>query len=182
MELLLGCGSSRVKKLWWDNRNQWIDCITLDVNPDHNPNIVYNLDQLPLPFEDNKFDEIHAYDVLEHTGKQGDFAFFFAQWSDFWRMLKPGGLFFGISPAPSSPWAWGDPGHTRIITPESFAFLSQPNYGQVGSSPMTDYRKFYQADFQLLHSDIDVHQQHSFALTAVKPARIVEDQRGVHVA
>jgi len=31
--------------------------------------------------------------VLEHIAAQGDFEHFFQQFSDFWRILKPDGLF-----------------------------------------------------------------------------------------
>jgi hypothetical protein len=77
-ELLIGAGSSRVKKLFKDGRNQWGNLVTLDINADHQPDIVWNLEDLPLPFANDEFDEIHAYEVLEHTGQQGDYVFFFA--------------------------------------------------------------------------------------------------------
>lgn len=168
MELLLGCGSNREKKIGVEGRNQWNNLVTLDHNHDHKPDVVHDLDNIPLPFEDNSFDEIHAYDVLEHTGRQGDWRFFFDQWADFWRILKPGGLFMGIIPSPKSIWAWGDPSHTRIIPVESLTFLSQMEYAkQVGETPMTDFRFYYKADFKILqtYSDDIVSK---FILQAVK--------------
>ena len=126
---------------------------------------------LPLPFPDDSADEIHAYEVLEHCGTQGDYKFFFAQWSDFWRVLKPAGVFLGTVPLPTSVWAWGDPSHTRVIPKESFVFLSQPQYCQVGKTAMSDFRSIYKADFDIihLHENGDVLE---FALQAVKPSRI----------
>jgi hypothetical protein len=169
-ELLIGCGVSRVKKLVWQGRSEWAGLVTLDMNDAHGAEIVHDLADLPLPFGDGSFDEIHAYDVMEHVGQQGDWRFFFDQWSDFWRMLKPGGVFCGISPAPHSPWAWGDPGHTRIMSPECLIFLSQPQYAQVGRTPMTDYRLRYAADFDVVHAVFEGQQFH-YVLQAVKPAR-----------
>jgi SAM-dependent methyltransferase len=171
MELLLGCGSRHRKQLFVENRSEWEKLVTLDINPDHKPDVVHDIAKLPLPFEDSTFDEIHAYDVMEHIGQQGDWRFFFAQWSDLWRLLKPDGYFFGISPSFDSPWAWGDPGHTRIISHECLIFLDQENYKQVGKSPMTDYRFVYKADFQLTHiKSTDTGHLH-YVLRAVKPAR-----------
>jgi SAM-dependent methyltransferase len=144
------------------------------MNAAHAPDVVHDLAELPLPFGDDRFDEIHAYDVMEHVGAQGDWRFFFAQWSDFWRLLKPGGVFCGISPGPASAWAWGDPGHTRIISPECLIFLSQPNYAQVGASPMTDYRFCYAADFEVVHAVLEPTGQFHYVLQVVKPARVGE--------
>jgi hypothetical protein len=117
-------------------------------------------------------DEIHAYEVLEHCGSQGDYKFFFRQFSDFWRVLKPGGVLLGTVPLPTSVWAWGDPSHTRVIPKESFTFLVQPSYSQVGKTAMSDFRSIYKADFDIihLHENGDVLE---FALRAVKPARTV---------
>lgn len=154
MELLIGCGSNRDRKITVGGRAEWSALTTLDMNGDHNPDVIHDLDVLPYPFADNTFDEIHAYDVLEHQGQQGDWKFFFAQWSEFWRILKPDGLFCGICPKALSPWAWGDPGHTRIIAPEHIGYLSQAEYvRQVGITPITDYRFCYKADFEPMAKD-----------------------------
>ena len=174
MEILLGCGSSRVKKMAWPGREKWSGLVTLDFAKDpHGPDVVHDIASLPLPFDDNSADEIHAYEVMEHVGAQGDWRFFFDQWSDIWRVLKDGGRFFGTSPHHSSPWAWGDPGHTRIVGPEQLTYLSQPQYDrQVGVTPMTDYRFRYRADFDLVHSRVNEGQIYEYVLQAVKPSRV----------
>lgn len=172
MELLIGCGGSRVKKVWWGGRSEWAGLVTLDHEPRHRPDVVHDLESLPLPFADDSADEIHAYEVLEHTGRQGDWRFFFAQWSDFWRVLKPNGLFIGTVPLPDSPWAWGDPSHTRILPRACLTFLRQPEYtAQVGKTAMSDFRSVYRADFDILHTS-ERDGSLIFVLRAVKPSRI----------
>jgi hypothetical protein len=171
-ELLIGCGSSRVKKLAIGDRKEWSGLVTLDYNADHSPDIVYDMAQLPLPFADDSFDEVHAYECLEHVGTQGDFRFFFAQFSDFWRILRPRGVLLGTVPLPTSAWAWGDPSHTRVIPKESFVFLCQPQYdAQIGKTAMSDFRFCYRADFDVVHLR-ESGDSLEFGLIAVKPSRI----------
>lgn len=175
MELLLGCGKSRVKKLVYGGRSEWTALTTLDHEPRHEPDVVWDMNVLPLPFGDDTFDEIHAYECLEHCGRQGHAQFFFGQFADFWRILKPDGVLLATVPAPDSPWAWGDPSHTRIIHPASLTFLSQPNYdAQIGLTAMSDFRSIYHADFDLIHSQVD-GDAFAFVLRAVKPSRITRD-------
>lgn len=174
MELLIGAGSTRDKRLFTSGKERWEDLITLDINPHHKPEVLWDLTRLPLPFDDNQFDEIHAYEVLEHTGTQGDYRFFFAQFSEFWRILKPDGRLFGTCPYWRSVWAWGDPSHTRVIQKEQFVFLSQQEYkNQVGKTPMSDFRYIYEADFETEMAQ-ETETQLLFALRAVKPSRIRE--------
>lgn len=170
-ELLIGCGSRREKLL--GRSPAWTNLVTLDIEARHKPDVVHDLESLPLPFPDDSMDEIHAYDVLEHTGRQGDWRFFFAQWSDFWRILKPGGLFLGIVPLPMSRWAWGDPSHTRVLSPEALTFLDQAEYDkQIGTTPMSDFRSVYRADFEpVLMQPHAATQALHFGLRAVKPTR-----------
>lgn len=171
-ELLLGAGSRHEKRLAPPGREQWKNLVTLDFNSDHNPDVVHDLTKLPYPFSDNQFEEVHAYDVMEHLGQQGDWRWFFDQWSELYRILAPGGHFCGISPHWSSPWAWGDPGHTRIIGPECMVFLSQVEYLlQVGKTPMTDYRFCYKADFDPVHFTVTEDGSFVYVLKAIKPAR-----------
>lgn len=169
-ELLIGCGNRREKVLFEPGREKFEGLVTLDHSPDCRPDVVWDLEKLPLPFEDNRFNEIHAVEVLEHVGAQGDYRFFFDQWTDFWRILKPDGMFFGTVPKPTSVWAWGDPSHKRVIPKESFIFLDQTQYAQVGKTPMSDFRSIYKADFQIVHLH-EGPELLEFALKAIKPAR-----------
>ena len=178
-ELLIGCGNRRVKELSIAEVAEWHDLTTLDVDPTTNPDVVHDLNILPYPFEDNSFDEIHAYEVLEHTGQQGDWRWFFAQFSEFYRILKPDGQLYGTSPLWTSNWAWGDPGHSRVIQPESLIFLDQAQYTQqIGQTPMTDYRHVWKGDFEPLGmGPLQVPEgqrpvRFYYVLKAVKPSRI----------
>lgn len=151
-ELLLGCGSRTKKDLSVNGLNEFKNVVRLDNNADHKPDIVWDLRKHPLPFEDNEFDEIHAYEVIEHLAHQGDYEFFFREWTEYHRILKPGGLFFGSCPAYDSRWAWGDPSHQRVISRETLVFLSQEQYRQqVGKTSMSDFRHLYEVDFVPIH-------------------------------
>ena len=173
-ELLIGCGSDMSKKLAVGQRSEWINVTTIDINPEHEPDLVWDLNKMPLPFDNDTFDEIHAYEVLEHVGRQGDYQFFFAQFSDFYRILKPNGVIAATCPSISSPWSWGDPSHTRIFQKENFVFLDQSEYvRQVGVTPMSDFRYIYKADFTRLLVD-DNGDSINFILQAVKPSRHVK--------
>ena len=74
-ELLMGCGSRTKKDIYIGNKD-FENVTRLDINPDHNPDIVWDLTVRPLPFLAEEFDEIHAYQVLEHLAYQGDYEFF----------------------------------------------------------------------------------------------------------
>jgi cyclopropane fatty-acyl-phospholipid synthase-like methyltransferase len=152
---------------------EWDELVTLDINPDHKPSVVHDLMSFPYPFDDNTFDEIHAYEVLEHTGQQGDYKFFFKQWDEFYRILKPKGFFFGTCPTATSVWAWGDPSHTRILSEENLYFLSQNFYNdQVGITAASDFRYIYKSDFDATTVQDEEVDSFKFMLCAVKPSRI----------
>lgn len=175
--LLLGAGRAGHlgrKRVTCDGTAEWHpEMTTLDFNDEVKPDVVWDLNNLPLPFEDNSFDEIHAYHTLEHFGTQGDWRAFLSFFSEIWRILKPGGHFAAITPSAQSVWAWADPGHTRLIMLESLVFLRQPEYAaQCGVTPMTDYRPFYQADFDITFLQPGP-EENMFVVTAVKPSRYV---------
>ncbi len=167
-ELLIGCGNSRARKL---GDGDWDELVTIDHDPDCGADIVHNLEQTPWPVEDDAFDAVHAYCVLEHIGKQGDYKSFFAHFTEIWRTLKDGGLLLGFCPSYKSQWAWGDPSHTRVITPGSLVFLNREQYAkQVGKTAMTDFRRVWHGDFSPVHIDDD-GERFTFALRAHKPVR-----------
>ena len=189
-ELLIGSGHARDKRLKVPSRplDDWACLTTLDCNPDVKPDFVWNLNLTPwsdpgpndiygewISFADSIFDEIHAYEVLEHLGQQGDAKSFFAHFSEIWRLLKPNGYLCATVPSRHSPWAWGDPSHTRLITLESLTFLDQSQYIRQcdgpKKTPMSDFRNIYKADFALCCHEDD-NKTFAFVLQAVKPSRI----------
>lgn len=51
-------------------------------------------------------------------------------------------------------------------------FLNQPQYdAQAGKTSMSDYRRDYRADFDIVGT-FDDHTTHKFVLQAVKPSRV----------
>ncbi len=173
---------------------RWQNLTTVDINPECKPDFCLDLNRLgmgfvALPqdetnltlierngrvnwrFRSNMFQEIHAYEVLEHLGALGDAASFFRDFSELWRILTPGGFLCATVPSRYSTWLWGDPGHTRAILPASLGFLCRPHYDRyVGSSPSSDYRPLYAGDFDILRTHDDDYT-HTFVLKAVKPIR-----------
>ena len=162
-ELLIGAGHNRDKQLALPGKDEWVDLVTLDIMSEVDPDVLWDLHHLPLPFEDETFEEVHAYEVLEHVGQQGDWKTFFAQFEEFHRILKPGGHFFATTPMWDSLWAWSDPGHTRIISAGSINFLDQSQYADCGKKCMTDYRPYYKADFEIVHSQ-EYEERFAFVL------------------
>lgn len=203
-ELLLGCGHSRVKKLASvDGNPNWRGLATLDKNTDCRPDWICDLDHVRAvgnhfiltpcatseqpdsditlsfgftraTFCEDIFDEVHAYEVLEHLGHQGNYESFFAIFTEIWRILKPDGHLYATVPSRFSPWLWGDPSHRRAILPESLVFLDQNEYIRQLDGPtrtaMSDFRFTYKADFKIIRAQDDRHQ-FAFVLQAVKPSR-----------
>lgn len=153
-ELLLGAGSRTHKDLVLDGMSAKFTHLTrLDHNRDHAPDVVWDLRNHPLPFADTSFDEIHAYQVLEHLAQQGDYEFFFAEFSEYWRILKPNGLF--LASVPGLAAAWADPASKRIIQRETLLFLDQEEYErQVGKTTMSDFRYLYKVHFKTVYSQV----------------------------
>jgi predicted SAM-dependent methyltransferase len=167
-ELMLGCRACRDKRIRFEGVPETFqDLKTLDVDPDVGADYVHDLCVTPYPFEDNSFDEIHAYEVLEHCGQQGDWKLFFAQFTEFWRILKPGGYFCATVPMWDSPWAWGDPSHTRVITAGTISYLDQDHYEQVGVTSTSDFRGVWKGNFHVTGMQEQEHQ-FCFVLKAIK--------------
>ena len=157
--LMLGAGHTPLKRKFaaptsaLESDTEWV---SLDMNPDCKSDILFELglieksQQIPVAAE--SFNEIHAYDVLEHYGTQGDYKGFFMGFRELWRILKPGGLFIGNTPMWNVMWTWGDPGHCRVITWGTLGYLTRWMDENIGSSPATDYRRYVDQYWWELHA------------------------------
>lgn len=97
----------------------------IDIRTCSNPNVrVADLNIENIPFENNFFEFVTAFDFIEHVPRiiyapNRRFPFIELM-NEIHRVLKPGGSFFSLTPAfPRSP-AWRDPTHVNIITEQTF--------------------------------------------------------------
>jgi SAM-dependent methyltransferase len=84
----------------------------------------------PLPFAADSFSSISAYDVLEHIPRwerlsDGSIVFPFVDlMQEIYRVLKPNGIFYAVTPGYPSKAAFQDPTHINFITRETLAYFS----------------------------------------------------------
>jgi len=97
--------------------------------------VAHNLDVFPWPFEDAAFDQVWAFDVLEHL--KADVQV----WLDeCWRILRPDGHLVMRLPAWDNVNSWRDPTHRRVFEEETFDYWDP-------SKPLhQDYGHFYFAE------------------------------------
>jgi hypothetical protein len=79
--------------------------LNLDVSPATRPDVVHDLNQVPWPFKDDAFDEVHGYDVLEHVDNVVTFM------QEVHRISRDGALTKLTVPHFSSANTWRDPTH-----------------------------------------------------------------------
>lgn len=89
-----------------------------------------NLALQPIPFGTNEFDSVSAFDFIEHIprillrpGENETFFPFIELMNEVWRVLKPGGVFYAVTPAYPSPEAFQDPTHVNIITSKTHEYF-----------------------------------------------------------
>lgn len=104
-KLNLGCGT--------DIREGWIN---LDIAPLKGVDVVHNIEKLPLPFEDNQFDEILCNDVLEHVE-------YIPLLKDLHRILKSKGVLTIQVPHFSSVDNYVDPTHKKRFSFRTFEYF-----------------------------------------------------------
>lgn len=159
-ELLLGAGHRRDKDVQTPNGKTWRNLTTLDMYEASGADIIFDLDLVAgpgqfgrLPFDDSTFDELHAYDVLEHLGVQGRYEEFFHEFREYWRILKPGGFFCATVPRSDNIHTWGDPGHRRVINELTLVYFSKAEVDkQLGITTITDYKRYMgDMDFEVVH-------------------------------
>lgn len=167
--LLVGAGNCRRKKVFAAGQTEWVGkLVTIDMDPNCGADVVWDMEQRPLPFEDESFDEIHAYDSLEHWGRQGDWRGWFDEMGEYHRLLKPKGEFVALVPVGAD--AFSDPGHTRFFSTNHFYFLSQKFYEQQlkAGLPITDYRWYWKKDFDVVKVILGGDPAHHVAAVLVK--------------
>ena len=91
---------------------------------------VANLVIDPIPYDDDSFGSVSAFDFIEHiprilpTADGRDTYFPFIRLMDeVWRVLAPGGKFYALTPAYPHSEAFVDPTHVNIITSNTHKYF-----------------------------------------------------------
>ncbi|MGE5499136.1 MAG: class I SAM-dependent methyltransferase, partial [Syntrophothermus sp.] len=111
-KLNLGCGN--------DYREGWVNVDIGNCKKD----IEYDLEVLPLPFEDNSFNYILMQHVMEHIERK-NFPNFMRELH---RISKPGAIIHIESPYFNSKNAWTDFTHKNFITEETFGYFDNSHH------------------------------------------------------
>jgi len=108
-KLNVGCGH--------DIKSGWIN---LDIADLPGVDVVHNLNVLPLPFDDNSFDNILCLDVLEHLE-------YIPVLEEFHRILSPDGILRIQVQHFTSRYSFGDPTHKKQFSIMTFEFFVKGN-------------------------------------------------------
>jgi SAM-dependent methyltransferase len=126
-KLNLGCGLKPIE-----------DHVNVDVVESIKPDIVHDLNIVPYPFPDNRFDEVRAWDVIEHVADLPTMM------REIWRIAKPGCMVEFTTPHFSCDNSYTDPTHVRHLSSRSLRYFEKGHpfcfYGNDG--------------FQVLKADI----------------------------
>jgi SAM-dependent methyltransferase len=123
----------------------------IDIRPNENQNIkVTDLAIEAIPFPENHFDYVSAYDFIEHIPRviyNPSRRFCFIElMNEIYRVLKIGGTFASFTPAFPKEAAFVDPTHVNIITENTFPlYFDNKNrwgkdYGFIGSFEIIDQK------------------------------------------
>lgn len=128
----LGCGS-RPRNPYAKDNLYGID-INQDVLIGSDKIVIANLAIEGIPFQDNFFDSVSAYDFLEHVPRaiylpeQKKMRFSFVElMNEVWRVLKNGGLFYASTPAYPAQETFVDPTHVNYVTKNSHVYFTLPH-------------------------------------------------------
>jgi hypothetical protein len=112
LRLNLGCGFKKLPGF-----------VNVDKEPLCQPDVLWDLEAFPWPWETGSVEEVVASHSLEHLGASADVWIGIIR--ELWRVCRPGARIAIEVPHPRHQNFMHDPTHVRAITPVGLAMFSQ---------------------------------------------------------
>jgi ubiquinone/menaquinone biosynthesis C-methylase UbiE len=109
LTLSVGCGNQAPRS----------DLIRLDISSEVNPDVVWDLEKLPYPFDESTISVIECFDVIEHLQNIPKTM------EEFHRILQPGGVLKITTPHFSCANSFTDPTHKSHLSYFSFDYFCE---------------------------------------------------------
>lgn len=103
--------------------NKFPGAIGLDSNPRSRADVLADLNHYPYPFRDNAFDGVRAIHVIEHV------ADVIRTMEEFWRLVRPGGRVWIVTPHYTDFSSFCDPTHRWHLNSYSFRYFGSDHGG-----------------------------------------------------
>jgi len=145
LKLNLGCGQNK--------RDGYVNVDKFDTFA---PDVVWDLESFPWPFETGQVGEIVMHHVLEHLGASVDT--FFSIMKEMYRICAAGAKIYIDVPHPRGEGFAGDPTHVRPITPTILSLFSKKNNVEWRKRgwPNTPLGFYLDVDFEILSSEFQL--------------------------
>ncbi len=145
LKLNLGCGYNHLP-----------DYVNVDCDPLCKPDLVWNLETTPWPFDEDSVSLIWAEHSLEHLGQSTQT--WLAMIREMYRVCCNDARIYITAPHPNHDTFIIDPTHVRIVTAEGFRMFDQKhNLKSMGSFDReTKLGLQNRVDFQLLETHFDL--------------------------
>ena len=107
----LGCGSKK-----------YPGAFGVDLSADTDADLAHDLDVVPYPLEDDRFDCVLMQDVIEHVANPYDVM------AEVHRITRSGGRVLLRTPHFSSALAYGDPTHRHALSAAALRTFAEPGF------------------------------------------------------
>jgi SAM-dependent methyltransferase len=146
----LGCGA-KPRNPYGRRQLCGVDIRVLPDKPDFDYRVA-NLVIDPIPFDEDYFGSVSAFDFIEHVPRilatadgRDTFFPFIRLMNEVWRVLAPGGRFYALTPSWPHAEAFVDPTHVNFITDRTHEYFCGDDalarmYGFVGNFSVVSAR------------------------------------------
>lgn len=109
-------------------RDKYTGAVGVDINPASDAEVKHDLNRFPYPFGDGEFDTAICVSAMEHLADT------VGAMKELYRILRPGGRLFIVTPHFSDAGSWIDPTHSHHFSARSFDYFIDGTalFGQYG--------------------------------------------------